>query len=990
MDRTTTIAAELARRGAADGSRAAGLHERVCQILDIETTGLAAWEEHLEECADVDMALDALVDISDAAPAAVRDILSDAQSGGVVARRLIRLLGVSLELGRHLSAHPEDLAQVTVAPRRWGAEEIAADLFASIGATRDDDGFLVADSSSAGQAGADALRLANRRHLVRIASRDVDAADPTRIIDTIAAELADLADAIVESALALARAQIPGHRDVRLAVVAMGKCGAQELNYVSDVDVIHVVEPAREQVSTATAVEVGSKLAAAMARICSSHTAAGSIWQLDAALRPEGNAGPLVRTLESMASYYRKWAKNWEFQALLKARPMAGDLELGGQFCALVEPMVWRVGEKEQFVAQTRAMRARVVSLIPAREKEREIKLGSGGLRDVEFTIQLLQLVHGRHDQTLRVRSTLAALAALSDGGYISRGDAERLDNAYRLERLMEHRLQLFQLRRTHLLPTDEPGLRRLARSVGVHTAEEVQGVWRATSRFVLRAHNRVFYSPLVEAVARVPSTELRLSPQAAEDRMHALGFADPKAALRHIKALTQGTTRTKQIQAQLMPVMLEWLASGPNPDAGMLAFRKVSESLGRSHWYLRALRDEGPMAQRLAFVLSTSQYAVDILDRAPETVQILVEENLAPRGHDDLLREMRAVAARHETVEEAVTGIRAVRRRELFRIVVANILDRIDVLQTGAGLSDLVGATVDATLETVSREFDNPPRIGVVAMGRWGGAEMSYASDADAMFVVEDDDPEMLAEAIRIVTRVRNLLGAAGPDPKLDLDAGLRPEGRSGPLVRSLASYRAYYRRWSSTWESQALLRARHGAGDRGLTTSLLDGVAHLRWPEGGLSAAQLAEIRKLKARMETERIPRGVDPKRHLKLGPGGLSDVEWTVQVIQMQHGYRVPGLRTTSTAAALRAALDAGLITETQDVALQVAWREASRMRNAILVVRGRASDVLPTDPRELDGVARLLGLGVGASARVVENHLRRCRLAAKAVDQLFWS
>ncbi|MDN6513130.1 MAG: bifunctional [glutamine synthetase] adenylyltransferase/[glutamine synthetase]-adenylyl-L-tyrosine phosphorylase [Acidipropionibacterium jensenii] len=991
MDRTTTIAAELARRGAADGPRAAGLHDTIAQVLDAAPGSLAAWEDHLEECADVDMALFSLVDIAEAAPGATAAALSD----DAVARRLVRLLGVSSELGRHLASHPEDLDQVVREPVRMPADRIAADLLAEVGAAPDADGFLVAGQDPARQTdparGADLLRLANRRHLVRIASRDVDASECAEILDDIAAELADLADAIIETALALARAQTPGHRDARLAVVAMGKCGAQELNYVSDVDVIHIAEPARPDVSTERAVTVAAKLAGTLTRICSARSAAGTIWQVDAALRPEGNAGPLVRTLDSMATYYRNWAKNWEFQALMKARPMAGDRDLGGQFCELVSPMVWSVGEKEQFVAQTRAMRTRVVSLIPAREKDREIKLGSGGLRDVEFTIQLLQLVHGRHDESLRQRSTLRALAALAAGGYISRGDAEHLDTAYRLERLMEHRLQLFQLRRTHLLPTDEAGLRRLARSLGLHTPQEVTGVWRATSRAVLRSHNRVFYSPLVEAVARIPSQELRLTPQAAEDRMRALGFADPRSALRHIEALTQGTTRAKRIQAQLMPVMLEWLANGPNPDAGMLAFRRVSESLGESHWYLRALRDEGAMAQRLAFVLSTSRYATEILDHAPETVQILVEEDLVPRGHDDILREMTAVAARHETVEDAVTAVRAVRRRELFRIVVANILDRIDVLQTAAGLSDLAGATVDAALETVSREVDQPPRIGVVAMGRWGGGEMSYASDADAMFVVEDaGGAEAVTAATRIVTRVRSLLGAAGPDPKLDLDAGLRPEGRSGAMVRSLSSYRAYYRRWSSTWESQALLRARHGAGDRELTAALLDSVSHLRWPPGGLTAGQLGEIRKLKARMEAERIPRGVSPHRHLKMGPGGLADVEWTIQVMQLQHAAEVAGLQTTSTVRALQAALDAGLLSDTQDVALQVAWREASRMRNAILIVSGRASDVIPTDPKELDGIARLLGLGLGASAQVMENHLRRCRLASKAVDQLFWS
>ncbi|MDN6555552.1 MAG: bifunctional [glutamine synthetase] adenylyltransferase/[glutamine synthetase]-adenylyl-L-tyrosine phosphorylase [Acidipropionibacterium acidipropionici] len=985
MQRVTTIDAELARRGAEDGERAAQMHQQIAALIGADPAALAPWEEHLEHCADVDLAMAAVADLAAVAPADTAAALDD----DAVARRLVRLLGVSSELGRHLAAHPEDLTQVVREPARMPAAEITADLCTDVGAFIDGSGFLVAEGDPL--AGADRLRLANDRHLVRIASRDVGAIESIDIVDDIAAELADLADAIVTLALALARAENPDHADARLAIIAMGKCGAQELNYISDVDVIHVAEPAREGVTSQQAVMVASRLAGAVARICSAHSGAGSIWQVDAALRPEGNAGPLVRTMDSMTTYYRKWAKNWEFQALLKARPMAGDLKLGQQFCDLVASMVWQVGEKEHFVAQVRAMRARVVDLIPAKEKDRQIKLGSGGLRDVEFTVQLLQLVHGRHDETLRDRSTLGALKALAAGGYISRGDAERLDNAYRLERLMEHRVQMFRMRRTHLLPADDRGLRRIGRSIGVRSADQTREVWGATTRAVLRTHNKVFFSPLVEAVARIPSDEFRLAPAAVEDRMRALGFKDPKAALGHIGALTQGTSRAVRIQAQLMPVMLEWLADAPSPDRGMVAFRRVSEALGESPWYLRALRDEGAMAQRLATVLASSRYAVDMLYRAPETVQILAEDDLRPRPGSDVAREMTAVAARHETVEDAVAAVRAVRRRELFRIVVANILDKTDCLETGRGLSDLAGATIDAGLTVVAREAENPPRIGVVAMGRWGGAEMSYASDADALFVVEDSsDPEATSKATAMVSRLRNLLALPGPDPKLDLDAGLRPEGKSGPLVRTLSSYLGYYRSWSSTWESQALVRARHGAGDRALSSTLLEAIDRLRWPDGGLTASQFAEIRRLKARMETERIPRGVDRQRHLKLGPGGLSDVEWTAQVLQMQHAAELPALRTTSTVEALDAALAGGLMTEDQHDALRQAWIHASRMRNAIVVTRGRASDVIPTGIEDLDAMARIMGLGLGSSETMVEDHLRLSRRASKVVEELFWT
>lgn len=976
------MTAALARLGAIDTEAAQACHDRIAEALGVDAGDIAEWEQHLDHCCDPDLALATLLDLVRVSPGRVGDLLGEEGS----ARRLVRLLGASSELGRHLVAHPDDLSQVAASPVRLSAEDIRDDLLGEVGA-RTEGEFLVAEVPTG--PGADRLRLANRRHLVRIACRDLSADEPTEVVEDVAAELADLADAIVTSALALARADCPDHADARLAIIAMGKCGAQELNYISDVDVVHVAEPSRPEVSSSHAVDVATRLAASVARTCSSHSASGSIWQVDAALRPEGNAGPLVRTLESMEAYYRRWASNWEFQALLKARPMAGDLELGQRFVDMVAPMVWQVGEAEGFVPETRAMRTRVVSLIDAREKDREIKLGAGGLRDVEFTAQLLQLVHGRQDESLRARATIPALRALAAGGYVSRGEATRLEEAYRLERVLEHRVQLFRLRRSHLLPADDQGLRRLARAVGLHTADEVRGVWTATSRAVLRAHGKVFYSPVVEAVARIPSGELRMSPEAAKVRLGALGFHDEEAGLRHIEALTTGTSRAVRIQVSLMPAMLGWLADGPSPDHGLLAFRQVSEALGDSPWYLRALRDEGAMAQRLAVVLATSRYAVKVLTRAPETVQVLAEDDLAPHDRAFLTQQMTSVARRHGRIEEAVEAIRAVRRRELFRILVADILGLTDTLQTGRALSDLTGATVDATLAAVSREVGDAPRIGVVAMGRWGGGEMSYASDADCLFVV-GDEPGAVEKALPIITRVRNLLGRSGADPALVLDADLRPEGRSGPMVRTLDSYAKYYSKWSSTWEAQALLRASHGAGDEGLTAALLGVIDPLRYPDDGLRPGQLAEIRKLKARMESERIPHGTDPRRHLKLGPGGLSDIEWTVQIIQLRHAGAEPALRTPSTVAALDAALAGGHLDAEQHSELREAWLAASRLRNEIMIVSGRPSDVIPADSTDLDVIARALGMGRGASEELVEGHLRHARRALKVVDAVFWN
>ncbi|HAM44260.1 MAG TPA: bifunctional glutamine-synthetase adenylyltransferase/deadenyltransferase, partial [Propionibacteriaceae bacterium] len=358
----------------------------------------------------------------------------------------------------------------------------------------------------------------------------------------------------------------------------------------------------------------------------------------------------------------------------------------------------------------------------------------------------------------------------------------------------------------------------------------------------------------------------------------------------------------------------------------------------------------------------------------------------LHPRSRAEITTEMQTAAHRHERAEDAIAAIRASRRNELLRLAMADLLNVIELPDLGSALSAVTAATIDAALEVASRGLDVPP-LAVIAMGRWGGDELSYASDADAMFVSADGGAA--EAAITAISRLRAMLAKPGPDPALEIDIDLRPEGKQGPIVRSLASYRAYYERWSSTWESQALLRAAVGVGDPAVAAELLAVVDPLRYPAEGLSAAQLHEIRKLKGRMEAERAPRSGDASRNVKLGPGGLSDVEWIVQILQLQYGARVPGLRTTNTLAAVEAAVAAELLSAEDAESLRQAWKLASRIRNAVMLLHGRAGDNLPNDVRDLAAVSQILGYAKGETSLMVEEHRRRTRLARAVMDRTFW-
>ncbi len=916
----------------------------------------------LRAAADPDLALGGMHRLVTVDPGLMAEVAADPGWTS----RLVAVLGASVALNHRLAANPRDVRVLADEGPHDGA------------AVRS----RFTQACSAPEP-ADQLRRAYGQELLRIAARDLTSTDPCSVLDAVAAELSDLADATVQSALDIARAEIPDAEGVRLAVVGLGKAGARELNYSSDVDVIFVAEPVEK-------LDVATRLAKVVARVVSEPTAAGVIWPLDANLRPEGRLGPLVRTLASMASYYKQWAKNWEFQALLKARPMAGDLDLGQEFVDMVAPQVWRAGENEHFVAEVQQMRRRVISLIPARERDREIKLGAGGLRDTEFSVQLLQLVHGRADPRLRQRATLEALDALVAHGYVGRQDGSELAAEYRFQRVLEHRVQLRQLRRTHLVPSDEHALRAVSRAMGFASADELTERWRASTRGVLRLHRRLFYSPLLEAVARIPTEAVRLTSAAAETRLRALGYLDPAAALKHIEALTRGLSRKAEIQRQLLPAMLGWFAEGPNPDHGLLAFRQVSEALGTTSWYLRALRDGDAMAENLARILASSRFAVDLLLREPQEVRLLAAPGgIVPRTGDEIAASMASVSSRQPDVEGKVTAIRAVRRRELLRLAMGDLLGAIDSASLGAALSALTSATVDAALAAVAEETPLAPPLALVALGSWGGGEMSYGSDADALVVSADtDDPAVAQAGASVVARVRDLLSRTGPDPGLVVDLDLRPEGRGGPMVRTLSSHLAYYDRWAEPWEGQALLRASHGAGDPGLTGALLDATRQLRYPDGGPDERRLHQIRRLKARMEAER-PRVSDARRDIKLGPGGLSDVEWTIQLLQMRHGADVPELRVVGTMAALTASERAGLLSEPDAGALRDAWVWAYRLRNAIALLRGRPSDLIPADVREVGPIAILLGYTQGESSRMLEDHQRRARLARQVMDAVFW-
>ena len=945
----------------------------------------------LSRAPDSDIALKAIVRLAEALGTGWPELNAALLKDRGLRGRLFAALGSSLALGDHLIANPESwhlLAGNVTLP----TPQELRDMFAE-----------QADRATGALTAVPPLRTLYRDRILVLAALDAASTvenEPVLPFTVVGEHLSDLADAALAAALRVVTASVCGDKPSPvLTIIAMGKCGARELNYVSDVDVIFVTDDGSH-----SSLALATRIAGEMMRLASD-----AFFEVDAALRPEGKQGQLVRTLDSHIAYYERWAKTWEFQALLKARPAAGDMELGRRYIEALMPMVWTASDREDFVPEVQAMRRRVEELVPAGMRTREIKLGTGGLRDVEFAVQLLQLVHGRNDESLHVASTVNALAALGNGGYIGRDDAANMTASYEFLRLLEHRLQLQRLKRTHMLPEadDEEAMRWLARAAhmrpdGRHDALGVlrEELKRQNHR-VSRLHAKLFYQPLLESVGQA-SLGLTdgMKEGAAERQLAALGYEGPQSALTHLAALTGSSGRRGRVQQVLLPTLLDWLSDTPDPDTGLLAYRRLSDELAEQRWFLAALRDEGAVAKRLMHVLGTSAYVPELLMRAPEVIQLYADGPNGPKlcdiDTDGVGKSLVASAARHSDPLRAIAAARSLRRRELARIASADLLGMLDVTEVCTQLTMVWVAVLQAALEAVIRgntpDDGVPARIAVIGMGRLGGGELGYGSDADVLFVCEPNRGVEESVAVKwagtIAEQVRARLGTPSADPPLEVDANLRPEGRSGPLVRTLASYEAYYTQWAQPWEIQALLRAHGVAGDLELAERFLLMIDKTRYPAGGVSAETVQEIRRIKARVDAERLPRGADPNTHTKLGRGGLADIEWTVQLLQLRFAHKIPALHTTSTLDTLNAIGAAELIAEGDIELLREAWLTATRARNALVLVRGKPTDQLPGPGKMLNAVAVAAGWSGIDSGEFLDNYLRVTRRAKAVVLRVF--
>jgi glutamate-ammonia-ligase adenylyltransferase len=831
-----------------------------------------------------------------------------------------RLLGFSTAAADLLARHPEEagaLADVSVRERSALDEELTGDV-ARLGP----------------EAG---LRRFRRRALMRVAARDLAGAP----LEEVVGEISDVADACLEAAA--------GHAAPGLAVIALGKLGGRELNYASDVDLLFV-----HQASGADAQDRAEAAAGALMRLLAEPTEDGIALRVDPALRPGGRAGALSRSLEATLAYYERESATWERQAMIKARAAAGDLDLGQAFIDGVTPLVYPAHLEPAAIDEVRRTKVRLEEYMRRRGKDLiEVKRGRGGLRDVEFAVQLLQIVHGRRDPALRSPNTLHALRALADEGYIARVDADALAGAYVFLRRLEHRLQMVRDLQTHELPAGARARATLARSLGMKDAGELQAEYDRTTGLVRGIHERLFYRPLLEAFAGPAAPRPGTERAATEELLEGLGFVQPSKSYEVLARLVDPATRMGKVLAHLFPVMAPALALAANPDAAIVRLERVADAVGGAHGPADALATDPAAARRLAHVVAASRFATDLIVSDPEWISVLSDGAIRA---DDAGADLVRVVGRYASRE---------------------LLPR----ETGDAISDIA--------ERVIREATDhaTPRLAfaVIGLGKLGARELNFGSDLDVVFVYEGEGPDDQREGTETAERIMRAIREAG----WESDADLRPEGRNGPLARSMAGYLEYWERYAEPWEFQALLRARFIAGDPQLGRRFELAAGDLAYPPDGITVDRVAEIRRMRERMERERVKPPEAARFHLKLGHGSLADVQFAVETLLLMHGGRHEEVRTQRTLEAIERLAEAKLVSQSAARDLGEAFVFLTDAKNALEVDRRVHAEAVPPSPEEQTVLARRMGYEEYPRQAFIDDYLRITRKCRRAMERVFW-
>ncbi len=836
-----------------------------------------------------------------------------------------------------------------------------------------------------------------RRMRVRVAIADL--LDRIGVADTARA-MSELGDECIRMAFALAT-RFLGERAAevgRFCVLAMGKLGARELNLSSDVDLIYLHEPSGSPDGTEAAARLGEWFTEILSAGC---------FRIDLRLRPGGRFASLVTPVEGAIGYYQSLGQTWERAALLRARPVAGALEIGHRLLADLGHFVFRSYLDFDTLRDLRAMKRQIeAELRTPAMIERNIKLGRGGIRELEFIVQALTLIYGGRDRRLRVGGTFDALKILDSLEYLPSSRAHELADAYLFLRDVEHKLQVVAGLQTHVIPAGDSAIRALATRMGF--GKEARALEEFSAQ--LESHRALIATQFRETLAGGEEQSIRWVSDAAELAWNSaydseaaapylgeLGFARPNESARHLELLARGPShaptspRRRELLERLGPVLLDEISPLPDPDLALMNLAEFIAAIGARTSFL-ALLEQHPATRRILLRLfASSAYLSTIFIHHPDMLDTLVRSDLVRvrRERVELRAEIAGQMAASPDFESKLDALRAFRHQEFLRIAIADLAGDLELFEVERELTYLAETVLDEAMALarvqIEARFEIPGtmRLCAIAMGRLGAGEMSYNSDLDLIFVY-DDRAEVAAGSREIASRITQKLIAIlesrtreGYAYKLDLR--LRPSGNAGPLVTSLQGFRDYHRQSSAVWERQALVRARVITGDPELSREVEATREEFVFGRG-LSRAQVAEIAAMRTRMENEI---GAEDKSRLniKQGHGGLVDVEFLAQMMALRHGYRSSELRARDTMGLLNALDKLHFLAHADAITLEDDFRFLSRLENRLRIESDQPAWALPTSPAALRPLARRMGFeGADAAARLLaELETRRNRI-----------
>jgi glutamate-ammonia-ligase adenylyltransferase len=983
----------------------------------------------LPRCPDADMALNNLERFLGIGGGAVIAALLENRARSL--ETLLQLFSTSQFFSDLLCANPDYLDMIRVPLRSSPSRaEMLVQLREEVDTAFEDSTILRA------------FRRFRQKHMLRIGTNDIIRDRP---LEEITRDISRVADCALEVALATALRHISkrfgepytsADQPARCVVLAFGKHGGKELNYSSDIDLMFLYDEEGatrgKRIGSTSLDDFYARVVGEIVRLLSSHTEQGMAYRIDLRLRPEGHRGPLARSLASTLSYYDTLGRTWERQALIKLRPVAGDIRLGEEFLKAIEPFVYRKYLTSSEINEIKALKRRIEEKTGrAGETITDVKTGHGGIRDVEFTLQFLQLLNGSDLPQIRQRNTLKALAALERVGCLTDQEYRVLDDSYRFLRKTEHRLQLMFDLQTHRLPSGLDELAKLALRMGYVKADNDESPLAAFLRAYEDKTNltRKILDHLLhqtfsdEGGKSRPESDLILDPNPDPDRIQAvLGrypFRDVMSAYQNLVMLAQesvpflSTRRCRHFLANIAPQFLQALAATPDPDMALVNLEKVSASLGGKGILWELFSFNPPSLTLYVELCAWSQFLSEILINNPGMIDELLDSLVLnqPRSLDDLRREL-ADLCRNASDPDPI--LHSFQDKELLRSGVRDILGKESVEATTAALSDLAEAILGqiALLQqpTLTKKYGVPflaegPRGGqasryvLLGLGKLGGREMGYHSDLDLILVYEGDgqtvpppgstrfDRYELTTNFHYFTELaRHIIKAAsflGPMGRLyQVDMRLRPTGKSGSLVIPLSEFRRYYEEGGAQlWERQALTRARVVFGDADFGQQVMETVTQAAYgPEWKPELTD--EIADMRERVEA------AGSELDVKRGFGGIIDVEFMVQLFRLKHGRGLPAVRHSNTWRSLEALFAAQLLAEAEYDALRSGYDFLRLVESRLRIVHNRSLDELPRQAEDVEKLARRLGFEPEANRGAGQQFLEELDRHTARIRELF--